>query len=191
MGQSKAYRVTRTKIWRSDADRSGGKGVVLDETKKNSGIINGENCTGGRLIVKIKILAPGAKMPKIEHEGDSGFDLYANEDALLGPLERKAICTGISIEIPQGFEGQVRPKSGLALEHGITMLNTPGTIDSGYRGEIKAVVINLGDKEYKIEKGKKICQLVFSRVESPAIVESTELSDSKRGKGGFGSTGLH
>lgn len=136
-------------------------------------------------------LSEAAKLPKLEHPGDAGLDLYANEDTTLKPMERKLIGTGISISFERGYEAQVRPKSGLALEHGITILNTPGTIDSGYRGEVKVIAINLGDREYRIEKGKKICQLVFSSVEEPEIEEARSLEESPRGKGGFGSTGLH
>jgi dUTP pyrophosphatase len=142
------------------------------------------------LIVKVKRLSPEAKMPKLEHEGDAGFDLYSVEDAVLKPMQRKLVGTGISIEIEKGYEAQVRPKSGLAIENGITMLNTPGTIDAGYRGEIKVIVINLGEKEYRIEKGKKIAQIVFSKVETPKLLEVNELEPSSRSNRGFGSTGL-
>ena len=143
------------------------------------------------MIVRVKKLSPDAKLPKLEHEHDSGFDLYSNETVSLKPLERKLVATGIAVAIPEGFEGQVRPKSGLAITSGITVLNTPGTIDSGYRGEIKAIMINLSDKEYVVEKGKKIAQLVFAKVEHPQLEESEELDGTKRGEGGFGSTGLH
>jgi len=141
--------------------------------------------------VSIRILSEDARMPKLEHEGDAGFDLYSTEDAILKPMQRKLIPTGISMAIEKGYEAQIRPKSGLAIEHGITLLNTPGTIDAGYRGEIKVIVINLGEKEYRIEKGKKICQVVFNKIEHPEIIEVQELEASSRGKGGFGSTGLH
>ncbi len=140
--------------------------------------------------VKIKKMSPGAKIPKLEHAGDAGFDLYANEDVTLRPLGRALVGTGIAIALPHGYEAQVRPKSGLALGHGITMLNTPGTIDAGYRGEIKAIVINLGEKEYRIEKGMKICQLVFNKIELPRFEEVDGLDTTARGHGGFGSTGL-
>ena len=140
--------------------------------------------------VRVKKLSPEARVPKVEHEGDAGFDLYSNETQTLKPMERKLIGTGISIAIPKGFEAQVRPKSGLAINHGITLLNTPGTIDSGYRGEVKAIMINLSPEEYKIEKGKKICQVVFNKIEEPELEEVEELDSTKRGKGGFGSTGL-
>ncbi len=142
------------------------------------------------LKVKVKRLREDAKLPKIEHEGDAGFDLYSVEDVVLKPFERKLVGTGISVSFSSGFEAQVRPKSGLAIDHGITLLNTPGTIDSGYRGEIKVIVINLGGKEYRIEKGKKICQLVFNKIETPIIEEVSELDSSERGARGFGSTGL-
>ncbi|MEK6958354.1 MAG: dUTP diphosphatase [archaeon] len=140
--------------------------------------------------VKVKKVSPGAIIPKLEHAGDAGFDLYSNEEMILKPMERKLVATGISIAIEKGFEAQVRPKSGLAINHGITIPNSPGTIDAGYRGEIKVIMLNLGEKEYKVEKGKKIAQLVFSRIEEPEIIEVKELDETKRGKGGFGSTGL-
>ena len=133
---------------------------------------------------------PEAKIPKIEHDGDAGFDLYSVEDVALAPMERKLVGTGISISFSHGFEAQIRPKSGLAINHGITLLNSPGTIDAGYRGEIKVIMANLGDKEYKVGKGKKICQVVFNKIETPEIEEVNELEESARGKGGFGSTGL-
>jgi len=141
------------------------------------------------VIVKVKRIVPQAKLPKQEHEGDAGFDLCSIEDATLKPMERKLVRTGLSIALEGGYEAQVRPKSGLAIEHGITMLNSPGTIDAGYRGEIKVIVVNLGGSAYKIESGKKICQLVFNKIEQPQIQEVEELDDSKRGHGGFGSTG--
>lgn len=142
-------------------------------------------------IVKIKSLTPEAIIPNYAHAGDAGADIYSLETYTLEPLQRKAIATGISVEIPPGFEIQVRPKSGLALKHGITVLNTPGTIDAGYRGEIKVILINLGSESYVIEKGQKIAQLVTASVARMDFVEITEdLSSSLRGEGGFGSTGI-
>src|SRR3989338_5742305 len=126
------------------------------------------------LNVKIKKVAD-IKTPFYAHKGDSGVDLYAAEEYLLKPMERKLIPTGIKIEIPYGYEAQIRPKSGLAVEHGISHANSVGTIDSSYRGEIKIPVINLGDKQYKIEKGKKIGQMVFAKVEEAAFEEVEEL----------------
>ncbi len=141
------------------------------------------------LKVKIKRVAD-AKMPSYAHKGDSGVDLYTTEDYLLGPMERKLVPTGIKLEIPYGYEAQVRPKSGLAIEHGITHANCVGTVDSCYRGEIKVPIINLSDKPYKIEKGKKIGQLVFARVEEAVFEEVKELEATARNENGFGSTGL-
>lgn len=140
--------------------------------------------------VLLKKTDPSVRSPVLEHEGDAGFDIFAFEDTSLKPLERKLVSTGLFIELPKGFEAQVRPKSGLALNHGVTLLNTPGTIDSSYRGEIKVLMVNLGDKEFQVKKNTKVAQLVFSAVHSPKIVEVKELSGTSRQQGGFGSTGL-
>ena len=141
------------------------------------------------LKVKIKKIAD-AKMPFYAHKGDSGVDLYAAEDYLLKPMERKLIATGIKIAVPYGYEAQIRPKSGLAIEHGISHANSIGTIDSSYRGEIKVPLINLSDRPYKIEKGKKIAQMVFAKVEEAVFEEVEELASTTRNENGFGSTGL-
>ena len=141
------------------------------------------------LKVKIKKIAD-IKTPFYAHKGDSGVDLYAAEDYLLKPMERKLIATGIKIAVPYGYEAQIRPKSGLALEHGISHANSIGTIDSSYRGEIKIPMINLGDKAYKIEKGKKIAQMVFAKIEEAVFEEVNELGETTRNEKGFGSTGL-
>lgn len=140
--------------------------------------------------VKIKRIHPDARFPKYEHPGDSGADLYALEEFILPPLERKIIPTGLCAEVPPGFELQVRPKSGLALSHGLTVLNTPGTIDAGYRGEIKVILINLGQDTYRVKIGQKIAQLVVTPVVTACFQEVDEVSESERGAGGFGSTGL-
>ena len=124
------------------------------------------------------------------HDGDAGVDLYAAEEYTLKPFERALISTGIKIAVPRGYEAQIRPKSGLAIDHGITLLNTPGTIDTGYRGEIKVIIINLGKEAYTIKKNSKIAQMVFSRVEQAQFKEVDELAETTRGEGGFGSTGL-
>ena len=123
--------------------------------------------------------------------GSSGVDLYAAvEDELLIPAGRSTLVpTGIAIAIPEGFEAQLRPRSGLALKHGLTLLNTPGTIDADYRGEIKVIVINLGDKEYILKKGERIAQMIFARVEKAELLEIDELDETLRGAGGFGHTG--
>ena len=141
------------------------------------------------LKIKLKRVAD-VKMPSYAHKGDSGVDLYAAEEHLLKPMERKLISTGIKIALPQGYEAQVRPKSGLAIEHGISHANCIGTIDSSYRGEIKIPMINLGDKPYKIGKGKKIGQMVFAKVEEALFEEVDELEVTTRNESGFGSTGL-
>ncbi len=144
------------------------------------------NCT-----IKIKKLTPDAQTPQYAHFGDSGADLFATETVVLKPLERAAVGTGLSAEIRQGFELQVRPKSGLAIKSGLTVLNTPGTVDFGYRGEIKVILINLSNEEYTVEKDQKIAQLVVCPVAYADFPEVDELSDTSRGEGGFGSTGLN
>ena len=143
-----------------------------------------------QVIVKIKRLIPEAKIPKYEHPGDSGADLVAVTDYTLQPMQRVAVPTGISAEVPMGFELQVRPKSGLALKHGVTVLNTPGTVDAGYRGEIKVILINLGSEPFDITEGQKIAQLVVAPVARGQFEEVDELIQSQRGNRGFGSTGL-
>ncbi len=128
--------------------------------------------------------------PSYAHNGDSGVDLYSTEEYTLKPMERKLIPTGLKLEIPYGYEGQVRPKSGLALNNGISHANAVGTIDSSYRGEIKVPLINLSDKPYTVEKGKKIGQMIFAKVEEAVFEEVKELSNTTREDNGFGSTGL-
>jgi dUTP pyrophosphatase len=125
-------------------------------------------------------------------EGSAGVDLYAaiDEDMFCPPGRRILVPTGIAIALPEGVEAQIRPRSGLALKHGITLLNTPGTIDADYRGEIKVIVINLGDKEYILKRGERIAQMVFSRVERAEFFEVEELVSTIRGEGGFGHTGV-
>ena len=129
-------------------------------------------------------------MPSYAHNGDSGVDLYAAEESILKPMERRLIPTGLKLEIPHGYEGQIRPKSGLAINHGISHANAVGTIDSSYRGEIKVPLINFNDQPYKIEKGKKIGQLIFTKVEEAVFEEVEELGKTTRNEDGFGSTGL-
>ncbi len=141
-------------------------------------------------LIRVKRLRPDAQMPKYDYPDDSGAGVFAAEACLLQPLERKAVPTGISVEVPPGFEIQVRPRSGLALEHGLTVLNTPGTVDAGYRGEIKVILINLGSEPYQVEEGQKIAQLVLVPVIHAQFEEVDQLSDSKRGPRGFGSTGV-
>jgi dUTP pyrophosphatase len=144
--------------------------------------------------VGIKKLPHGQDLPLPHYAtaGSAGLDLLAAVDAemTLAPGARAAVPTGLSIELPPGVEAQVRPRSGLALNHGITCLNTPGTIDSDYRGEVKVILINLGDAPFKIARGAKIAQMVIARHEQAELVEVESLSDTARGAGGFGSTGM-
>lgn len=143
-----------------------------------------------QIAVKIKRLHDNAKLPQYTHPGDSGADLVSIIDYTLQPMERCAVPTGLAAEIPIGYELQVRPRSGLALKHGITVLNTPGTVDAGYRGEIKVILINLGSEPFEIVQGQKIAQLVIAPVILGQFQEVDELSSSVRGTGGFGSTGV-
>ncbi len=128
--------------------------------------------------------------PSYAHKGDAGVDLYAAKDAVLQPMDRVLIPTGLKLEIPYGYEGQVRPKSGLAIDHGISHANAVGTIDSSYRGEIKVPLINLSSRPYKVEKGKKIGQIIFAKVEEAVFEEAEQLSETTRSDKGFGSTGI-
>lgn len=139
--------------------------------------------------LKVKLLTDTAKLPIYATENSAGMDLFSDEETEIQPFEIKAVRTGISVEIPQGYEGQVRPRSGLALK-GITVANAPGTIDSDYRGEVKVILINLSRETFKVEKGMRIAQLIISKYEKVQIKEVDKLSETKRGEGGFGSTGL-
>ena len=128
-------------------------------------------------------------LPRYASEDAVGLDVSAAEELILQPGERHAVATGFAIEIPRGYEVQVRPRSGLAMKHGITCLNTPGTIDSDYRGEVKVILINLGQEPFEIRRGERIAQLVPAPVLRADFVEASELSNTERGSGGFGSTG--
>jgi dUTP pyrophosphatase len=140
--------------------------------------------------IRVKRLNPDAEIPKAAKKGDVAFDLYSVIDYEIKPGERYAVPTGIAVEIPIGYEGQVRPRSGLALKDGITVLNTPGTIDSGYRGEVKTIMINQGDISFQITKGMRISQLAIRPVPEVTFIEVDKLSGTDRGEGGFGSTGV-
>ena len=135
------------------------------------------------------VLEKEAQIPTYATPGAAGLDLKAAEDVTLQPLERKLVLTGVRVAIPEGFEGQVRPRSGLALRHGLTMVNTPGTIDSDYRGEIGIILINLGQVVVQLEKGERIAQLVIAPVVRASLKTVGSLDESARGDGGFGSTG--
>jgi len=140
--------------------------------------------------IKIQKINNDAIIPHYVHKGDAGMDLYSVEDAVLAAGERKLIGTGLKFEIPMGFELQVRPKSGLAANFGVTVLNAPGTVDCGYRGEVKVILFNSSKNDYQVKKGEKIAQAVIARYEEAEIEEAQELSETSRGEGGFGSTGL-
>lgn len=128
-------------------------------------------------------------IPLYMSEFASGADLKASEDSEIFPMEKAVVPTGLFIEIPEGYEGQVRPRSGLAAKYDVTVLNTPGTIDSDYRGEVKVILFNHSDNLFSIKRGDRIAQLVFMKVERARFVVHSELADSVRSEGGFGSTG--
>ncbi len=142
--------------------------------------------------VKIKKLSETAVVPSYATLQSAGMDLVASidESIILQPGKRTLISTGIAMALPAGFEAQVRPRSGLAIKHGITVLNTPGTIDADYRGEVKVILVNQGDEDFVIEQGMKIAQMVIARFEQIAWEEVEDLEETERGIGGFGSTGF-
>lgn len=131
----------------------------------------------------------GLPLPRYASEDAAGLDVAAAEELTLQPGQRHAVATGFAIAIPRGYEVQVRPRSGLAIKHGITCLNTPGTIDSDYRGEVKVILVNLGREPFEIRRGERIAQLVPAPVLRADFVEASELEATARGSGGFGSTG--
>ncbi len=135
------------------------------------------------------LLEPGVVAPEYATPGSAGLDLRAFESGVLAPLERKLVRTGIRIALPEGFEAQIRPRSGLAVKHGISMVNSPGTIDSDYRGEIHVLLINLGAETYTFVAGERIAQMVIAPVIQAEFVVKAELATTDRGEGGFGSTG--
>ena len=141
--------------------------------------------------MKVKILQEDKQLPlpKYQHEGDAGMDIYSAEDYILKPGERKVFSTGIRLAIPKGYEVQIRPRSGLAIKHGITVLNTPGTIDHQYRGIVGVVLMNHGDESFEVKKRERIAQMVLNKFENFEFDEVEELSETERGEGGFGSTG--
>lgn len=143
--------------------------------------------------VKVMRLPNGAGLPLPAYAtaGAAGMDVVSAEEAVIAPGARYAVATGLALAIPQGFEIQVRPRSGLALKHGITVPNTPGTIDSDYRGELKVILMNLGTEPFAIARGDRVAQLVLAPVVQAAWDEVAELDATERGAGGFGSTGGH
>ncbi len=144
-------------------------------------------------MLTIKVINKGSQeLPRYATNQSAGMDLRANLESTitLHPMERRLIPTGLHIALPEGFEAQVRPRSGLALMHGITVLNTPGTIDADYRGEIMVLLINLSDKDFVINSGERIAQMVIARHEQGELIEVETLDETERGSGGYGHTGV-
>jgi dUTP pyrophosphatase len=152
------------------------------EQNKNRGIVM-------EYKVKIKLINDEAKLPYRANEGDAGLDLFSIEEKIIKAGESELIRTGIQMELPEGTEAQIRPRSGLALKHSITVLNSPGTIDEGYRGEIKVILINHGKEDFKVEKQMRIAQMVITPVIQVKLERTEVLSNTERDKGGFGSSG--
>lgn len=144
--------------------------------------------------IKRLVQAEGLKLPSYETQGSAGMDIRAaisdGETLMLSPNERMLVPTGLIFEIPKGFEVQIRPRSGLAFKNGVTCLNTPGTIDSDYRGEIKVLLINLGTEQFEITRGMRIAQIIVAPVTQAELLVVSDLGDTERGAGGFGSTGV-
>lgn len=144
-------------------------------------------------MIQIKVINKGhQQLPAYATSQSAGMDLRANLEApiVLKPMERKLVSTGLFIALPEGFEAQVRPRSGLALKHGITVLNTPGTIDADYRGEVMVLLVNFSHEEFVIRDGERIAQMVIARHEQGHFVEVEELDETERGTGGYGHTGV-
>lgn len=135
------------------------------------------------------VLSNGAELPTYATDGSAGLDLRSIEDVELQPMERRLVRTGLRVAIPEGYEAQVRPRSGLALKHGISMVNSPGTVDSDYRGELAVILINLGQSVVKLQSGERIAQMVVAPVSKARVTAVSELGPTARGEGGFGSTG--
>ena len=134
---------------------------------------------------------PDATLPSYAHPSDAGMDVRSVDDLTIAPGGRALVHTGLVMLLPPGYEAQVRPRSGLALKSGVTVLNSPGTIDSGYRGEVGVILANFGAAAFDVKKGDKIAQLVIAPVTQPAVVETAETDETDRGADGFGSTGVH
>ncbi len=142
------------------------------------------------MTLQVRRLDERAQLPSRAYPGDAGLDLYALDDGMLGPGERASIRTGVAVAIPDGQAGLVLPRSGLAVRHGIAIVNAPGLIDSGYRGEIRVLLLNTDRAaSFAFSSGERIAQLVLVRIETPEVVEVDELATSERGAGGFGSSG--
>jgi dUTP pyrophosphatase len=142
------------------------------------------------VILRFRRLSEAARPPAQAHEGDAGYDLHAAEAATLGPGERTSVGTGIAVAIPAGHAGLVLPRSGLAARHGIALVNAPGLIDAGYRGELRVLLLNTDrERPFAVEVGDRVAQLVLVKIEAPRLEESADLDETPRGAGGFGSSG--
>jgi dUTP pyrophosphatase len=155
---------------------------TLDKLKRESKV--------KEYLLKVKLLNEEARLPEYAYEGDTGLDLFSTSEAVIKPGKSALIPTGISIQLPPKTEAQIRPRSGLALKHQVTVLNGPGTVDEGYRGEIGVILINHGTLPFKIEVGMKIAQMVIQPVLSVKVEKVEKLNETDRGVGGFGSTGI-
>ena len=142
------------------------------------------------MTVKFRKTDPSATLPSYAHPGDAGMDLCSVEELVIPQGERRLVRTGLAMRLPPGYEAQVRPRSGLALKKGVTVLNSPGTIDEGYRGEIGVILVNLGDEPFGVCKGDRIAQMVVAPCARAEIALVSELDSTERGAGGFGSTGV-
>lgn len=142
------------------------------------------------MTLRFRRIHPDAVLPAYAHPGDAGMDVRSVADVVIPPGGRALVPTGLVVLLPPGYEAQVRPRSGLALKHGVTVLNTPGTIDSGYRGEVGVILANFGSTDFAVGKGDKIAQIVIAPVTQPEIVETDAVDETDRGSGGFGSTGV-
>ena len=146
---------------------------------------------GSGVVVKVKRLKGHAVLPRYAHEGDAGMDVFSAEDYVVPAGKRQLVGTGLAFEIPVGMELQIRPRSGLALKKGISIVNSPGTLDSGYRGELGVILINHGEENFEVRVGDRIAQVVLNKFEVAEVEEVLELSESVRGESGFGSTGVN
>ena len=142
-------------------------------------------------ILKFKKEDQDAMLPTYAHPEDAGMDIFSNEEKIIPSKSWALVKTGFSMELPTGYEAQVRSKSGLTLKSGLIVLNSPGTIDENYRGEVGVILMNVSDNDYKVERYQKIAQMVINKVEHFKVVEVTEMSETNRGEGGFGSTGIN
>lgn len=142
------------------------------------------------MVLRFKRIHPDAVLPAYAHSSDAGMDVRSIDDLIIAPGKRALVHTGLIMALPPMYEAQVRPRSGLALKNGVTVLNTPGTIDSGYRGEIGVILANFGEEDFAVKKGDKIAQIVIAPVTQPMIEETETIDETDRGAGGFGSTGV-